>query len=208
MSFGKKKKIEATRNFQMEAFNRAHTNSECQGQFRVQFVTPGLFSASILGPIRLPCAPYIACNRCKAAYLMPGFQEFLEKVIAQELVFQNGMLTKLQLKFLRQHFGFTQDEFAKIMDIADRHEVSKFESNQFPTKALSKEKQVIFRLRLAKILHIKNADQIMALAEIDELPVNISQIRMPSRNDIEEKFKKAGTNKEWLERSVKWFFSQ
>ena len=180
--------VRVRKNFNLDEFRNAHASNECGGKFVLQIVAPGDFTGSALGVVRVPWIPYVACQKCKASYLAPGFQEFIEAVIARALVFGSGMLTKPQLKFLRQHFDHTQEDFAKLAEISDRHEMSKFESEHFTTKTLSKESQVLLRLKLARLLGEKDSEHLIALADITAEPISTENLDLPTAEEIKRTF--------------------
>src|SRR5260221_12711373 len=100
------------------AYQKGHTDRNCKGHFEIGFSLNTFYSSSALGPIRLPCLPQVMCHQCGAAYTVPGFEEWVDNIIVRHLVLSKESLDKKQVKFLRQHFGFTQDDLAEKIGVA------------------------------------------------------------------------------------------
>lgn len=155
-------------------YNDLHLSDNCRGAFRPSFVGGSYLDSSVLGPIQVPVIPMIRCENCGASFITPGFEEWIEGQIADHLVRHNGLLSKQQLRFLRQHFDLTQDQVARLLGIADRHEVAKMESPKNP-RQMDPDKQLRLKLHYAKFSDGINVNDILALAEPTEAPIKIDQ---------------------------------
>jgi len=173
--------------FSLEDYKNAHQNPRCTGQWHQIFNINDFYPAGALGPIRVPCIPYIQCEKCKAMFLVPGFQDFIEEVIAMALVLSKGLLDKKQLRFLRQYFDLSQDKLSEHLGVGDRFYMSKLES---PSSDLQMSADVQFKLKVvyAKMLGIESTESIYGLLEQQDKYTKINPKDLPPEQDIRKKF--------------------
>lgn len=176
----------------LEEYADAHKNLDCKGKFKFEVVNNPHFPIGALGPIRVPAVLMVMCKECETAFLVPGFRESLEMMIATQLVLSKEMLSKPQIKFLRQHFDLTQQELASKIGIPDRHTFSKMESTTSP-RTMSLETQIIMKLLFAKMLGIKDAEKLYSLVENrdDNSVAKIDSSALPSEEDLKKLLKAA-----------------
>jgi len=174
----------------LRSYERAHVSRKCVGSFRIGFTIDAFYSSSALGPIKLPCIPQVMCHECGAAYTVPGFEEWIEEVIVRHLVLSKEGLNKKQVKFLRQYFGYTQEELAEKIGLAGgKSELSKMETES-SMRSMSPDKQVRMKLHFAKLLKIKDADKLFIVNEIDDSKtVQVDPHWFPGKKELEKKFK-------------------
>ena len=72
--------------FRLSDFNDKHSDMECNGRFEIVKKIDVPYKVDSLGIAILPVAPFVFCSKCEATYFLPGFEDFLEKVIALERV--------------------------------------------------------------------------------------------------------------------------
>jgi hypothetical protein len=108
-----------------------------------------------LGTVLIPIVPFVACPKCQAAYMLPGFLELIEKTIACHLVVSDRVLAAIEIRFLRLAFDFTQKEVTEGIDMESISFYSKCETGKEP---LGSDKQVRLKLLYATKLGIKQAD--------------------------------------------------
>ncbi len=189
MASGNKMKIEVKLlgHIDLRKYSDAHKDLDCKGKFKLEVVNNPLLPVGALGPIRVPAVLMAVCKDCKTAFLVPGFRESLELMIATQLALSKEMLSKPQIKFLRQHFDLTQEALALKIGIPDRHTFSKMESITSP-RTMSLETQVIMKLLFAKILGIKEAEKLYSLVENrdDNAVAEIDSSALPSEEDVKK----------------------
>jgi DNA-binding XRE family transcriptional regulator len=176
----------------LDEYTNAHKDLECKGKFKLEVVSNVLLPVGALGPIRIPAVLMAICKTCESAYLVPGFREFLEVMIATQLVLSKDMLSKTQIKFLRQHFDLTQEELAHKIGIPDRHTFSKMESDSSP-RTMSLETQIIMKVLFAKMLGIQDIEKVYALVENrdDSAVAEIDPSSLPSVDEVKKLLKAA-----------------
>jgi len=186
MRSGKKNHVlEKKVHIHLKDYANAHKDVGCKGKWKIafQFNTP--FSVDALGFVQVPILPFVACESCKSAYIAPGFEEFLEKRIATQLVLNTGLLNKDQIRFLRLAFDLTQDDLAKTLGFADRHYYAKMEAKK-SQQSMSPDKQVRLKLYYAKLLGIQDIDQIYEMVQPDENKnAELSPKELVSKAEIE-----------------------
>lgn len=173
-------------------FEGMHRDRRCEGQWQLTltFGPATRFTIDVLGPVQVHWIPLITCHTCKTSYELPKFREFIERLIAEHLVRSRESLSKRQIRFLRLFFDQTQEEFASRIGVADKHEMSKIESEQ-TERTLGADRQVRLRLYCAKLLQIKDLDAIYAVNEIDDSRVvKITPDLFPSKDEASETIKK------------------
>lgn len=173
-------------------YENAHSDPQCKGKWQPVFIINGCYSDSVLGPIKVPCLPLVGCRKCETSYLVPGFGDWIEDLAAEQLVRSKGILTKNQIKFLRLHVGLTQEEMAKKLQIADKHELSKMESSNFPDRTLSKPKQFMLKVICAKLLKLEDIRTLDAIYEAAEGVDSTAQLDLSevSAKDVEHLIRK------------------
>jgi DNA-binding transcriptional regulator YiaG len=187
MKSGKGHNIHKLGVFREKDYKDAHQGRDCDGRWVPTFELNEFFPAGALGPIKVSCVPYIKCNKCKATFLAPGFQDFIEEVIASRLVLSKALLDKKQLKFLRQHFDLSQDRLSELLGVGDRFYMSKFESGN---SAHQMPADVQFKLKVvyAKMLGIDSTDSIYALLEQLDSYAKITPEDLPRAQEIKKQF--------------------
>ena len=195
---GKKVKISLTSSFSQNDFAGHHINPSCKGIWGILHSTNVPYPIDGLGTVLLPFAPFIACKECQAAYLLPGFLEFIENTIACSLVINDKLLAPNQIRFLRLKFGLTQQQVVDAIDANSVSYYSKCETGK-PEVALGADKMVRLKLFYATQLGINRAEDYQkisltsdrgednALCPVIDLTnlTNKAQIQ-----EIEESFKK------------------
>lgn len=174
----------------LKEFVNAHADRNCAGGFQIGFTTNAFYSSSALGPIKLPCIPQVMCHTCGTAYTIPGFEDWIDRIIVDHLVVSKDSLSKKQIKFLRQFFGFTQDELAgKIGLSGGKAELSKMES-ETSTRHMSSDTQVRLKLHFAKLLKIKDVDSVYIINEIDDTKIaKVESAWFPEENALRKAIK-------------------
>ena len=172
----------------LKKFEDAHLDSDCKGQFEFGCAINGFYDGTALGPIIVPCLPMVECNKCGAVQYIPEFNYFLEQIIADKLVSSRGILSKRQIKFLRQHFDLTQEELGNLLN-TDKHEISKMESLR-STRVMQPEKQIVMKIKFAKLLKIKRAEVLYDIADPTDEEVKIKPDWFPQEKDVREFLKK------------------
>ncbi len=170
----------------LEDYEAYHESDDCEGKFVPAVTLNGLYDSSALGPVKLPIIPQFRCAKCGAAVLAEGFNEWIEKILAHNLLISHGSLSKKQIKFLRQHFGFSQEKLGQRLGI-DKHEMSKFESSQFSNRVMDIDKQLRLRLIFAELIGIKEIDKLYQLASTKDSAVDVNKI-VPTKEEIEQQF--------------------
>ncbi|MBF0207431.1 MAG: hypothetical protein HQK53_11135 [Oligoflexia bacterium] len=155
----------------LNKYENAHQNENCMGKFNLIFSLNGFYDGTALGPIRVGCIPMLECSKCGVAYYLPKFIKILESIIAENLITSKGILNKKQIKFLRQYFDLTQEALGKMLD-TDKYEIAKMESSKY-ARVMSVEKQIVMKLRFAKLLDIKSAETLYELSEPTDKEVKI-----------------------------------
>lgn len=183
----KKHTIRKTSIFRIADYKDAHQNRECDGQWHQIFTVKDFYPAGTLGPIPLPCIPYVQCSKCKATYLAPGFQDFIEEVIATRLVLSNGLLDKKQLRFLRQYFDLSQEKLAEKLGVGDRFYMSKYESKG-STQHMPADVQFKLKVLYAKMLGIDSTDSIYSLLDQQDKYTQITPEDLPHAKEIKKQF--------------------
>ena len=183
------KKINIRKNsvFRLEDYKDAHQKLDCNGKWGQAFTVNDYYPAGALGPIQLPCIPYIRCSKCEAMLLAPGFQDFIEEVIASNLVLSKGLLDKKQLRFLRQYFDLSQEKLAEQLGVGDRFYMSKYESGS-STQHMPADVQFKLKVLYAKMLGIDSTDSIYGLLEQQDKYTEIAQKDLPLAQEIRRQF--------------------
>lgn len=169
-------------------YSDLHLKENCKGKFELGFVTNSFLDSTSLGPIKIPAIPMVRCEKCEAAFIVPGFEEWVEVLIADNLVLSNGVLTKKQLRFLRQFLDLTQDELAKMIGVADRHEIAKMESES-SQRQMDLDKQLRAKMIYAKLLDLTDSNKLLELANLVETPIKITP-QWFDEEEIRKKFAK------------------
>jgi hypothetical protein len=177
MSSGKKKIIEASLSgtFKQEAYDYHHLAPDCDGTWGLlhSFNTP--YPMDGLGMVVMPMLSTIACSKCKAAYMLPGFLDFVEKSIAAELIVSDRILLPNEIRFLRLTFDLTQQQVVDAIDAESVAYYSKCETGKAGF-ALSADKQVRLKVYYATRLGIDRAE--------DYLKINLTSARRDSAGDV------------------------
>lgn len=151
----------------LKEYEDAHVDMNCKGKFEFKEIHNTRFSVGALGPIQAAVLPMIVCESCESAYTFPGFEELVSQVIAKRLILSPEILTKKQIRFLRQHFNLSQESLAKKIGIPDKYTLSKYESES-SIRHMEANTQLRMKICYAKMLDIKEAAKIYELVEIDE----------------------------------------
>lgn len=163
-------------------------SSECKSRkFKDQLIKNSVMNSSTLGPIQMPLIPMLVCSDCGAAFVMPGFEAWVEEMLARGFVAQNGVLSKKQLRFLRQHFELTQEQVATLTGVPDRHEISKMESST-SDRTMDLDKQLRLKLHYAERLHFEDINELFKIATPLDKPIEIDPSWI-SADAIKKQFK-------------------
>ena len=154
---GKKNNIKVSLQgkFSAEEYQYHHVTEGCDGQWGILHTTNVPYPLGDLGTVLLPLAPFVACPKCQAAYMLPGFHEFLEKSIASQLVVSEKVLSANEIRFLRLIFNLNQKEVIEAIDMESVSYYSKCETGKEP---LGSDKQVRLKIFYATKLGINRAD--------------------------------------------------
>ena len=168
--------------FKLSDFDGMHRDRSCKGKFQLTFTTKKRFTIDALGPIAIPIIPLVTCHECRTSYEPPMFREFIETEIAKFLVTSKGMLSKKQIKFLRLFLDRTQEDFAKAIGVANKHDMSKIESEN-SERSLHADGQVRLKLYCARLLQIKDTEQLYAMADVEDSKVEIPSSIFPIKKE-------------------------
>jgi DNA-binding XRE family transcriptional regulator len=158
----------------LDDYQDAHLDEKCRGKFKLVAVRDQVLSLGDLGPHKLPVVPYIQCDSCEAAYIAPRFQEGFERFLAVEMILTPKMLTKPHIRFLRNHFGLTQQEVADKLGMSDRQHYYKMESKNFELH-MGPDKQVRLKTFYAEKCGIRKAEDIYRINSIEDQPLRITR---------------------------------
>ena len=176
-----KKKIEV----HLKDYQDAHIDHECKGKFKLGFAVGGYYEGTALGPIRVPCLLMVECSKCGAIYHISSFTDIIERIIATNLVISKELLSKKHIKFLRQYFDMTQEDLGKLLKI-DRFEISKMESSK-PSRVMSPDKQIVMKIKFAKMLKIKDAESLYEITDYDDKEAVIKEEWFPTQKELKSK---------------------
>lgn len=168
--------------FKLADFDGMHRDRNCHGKFQLTFTTNRRFTIDSLGAVAVPIIPLVTCHECQTSFEPPMFREFIETEIAKHLVTSRGMLSKKQIKFLRLFFDRTQEDFAKSIGVANKHDMSKIESEK-SERSLHADGQVRLKLYCARLLQIRDAEQLYAIADVEDRKVDIPPSIFPLKKE-------------------------
>ena len=161
-------------NFELSDYDTAHAKDGCKGKFDLKIVENAAHNLNALGIIMLPVMPVVACPTCQSAYMVPGFEHFVELKIAYKLVVSPNILSPKEIRFLRLCFDITQQDVANFIQ-CERSYYAKCESQKSDTHRLSMDKQKILKFFYAEKLAIgefkKIYDAIKDLRDESILPL-------------------------------------
>ena len=157
--------IQVESQFSYDDYQNAHTDFSCSGSWSIKVCHHTPFNVDGLGIIQVPLIPFIVCSTCQASYVMPGFEEFLDKTLVFQLIANKKILASNQIRFLRLAFDLTQEDVAQFLKI-ERTYYSKTESLK-GTVTLSPDKQVRLKLFYAQKLGIKDSALLYNMIQID-----------------------------------------
>lgn len=140
-----------------EDFACHHNDQSCKGKWGILHSINSPYPLDCLGTVILPMVPMIACPACKAAYMLPGFLDFVEKSIATTLIVSDRILLPNEMRFLRITFDLTQQEVVDAIDAESVSYYSKCETGK-PGVALASDKQVRLKVFYATKLGINRAE--------------------------------------------------
>lgn len=176
--------------FLSKDYEDAHLEEGCTGAFEYREIKDGILTLDAIGPVRLPFVPMAVCEKCHAAYEVNGFRAFVEGAIANSLVTSSAKLNKKQIRFLRLFLDMTQGEFAELIGVANRFEISKMESES-SERELDADKQKILKIQCMRRLEIKDSEKIYgAIGTLDERSLSNDET-IVSESDIRKNFGKA-----------------
>lgn len=162
-SGNKKIGITLTGKFKHEDFSYHHHNQECTGTWNLKLQKNVPFPLVGLGTTLFPMAVFVVCPTCKAAYLLPGFQDFMEQSIASYLVVSDKLLTPQEIKFLRVMFEMTQKEVVDQIEMDSVSYYSKCETGKSGF-ILGSDKQVRLKLLYATKLGIRSPEEYLKIS--------------------------------------------
>jgi len=159
----------------------AHTDRDCKGEFTFNVYRNVPSPIGALGDITLPAVPMYVCPDCEATYIDPSFRERAEKICAIALITSKALLGGNQLKFLRQYFDLSQEDFGGKVGI-DKFTVSRIESG---ARQMDPYKQVVLKMKLAKIVGYDDLNELLKIADIDDTRIaEINRTLFPSEKDL------------------------
>jgi len=115
--------------FSLNDYKGCHDKS-CKDKFILSVEKKAVFDAGALGLIVLPVGLFAYCPSCEAKYWIDEFEESINDLLAAKILFHNGIMTKQQIKYLRQHFDFTQSKMAEFLGYTDKSYYNRFESEK------------------------------------------------------------------------------
>ena len=181
MSFGNTHRMVQIK---LEEYSQLHSKRNCGGKFAMILKTDDLLALGDLGIVKVPFVPYVACNKCEAAFIAPEFQPGLEEHIAKQLVVSPNLLTKPQLRFLRVFFGLTQEDVANRIGVTDRHYYQKLESKKSELH-MTEYMQLRLKIGYAELLKITDAKVLYELTRrLADQSLTLESIEMPSEEAI------------------------
>lgn len=86
-----------------------------------RYVESGLDNVVIRGAV------FHECDTCKAKYRSIKSIEALHRTIAEAIVRDSDKLSKQEVKFLRKHLGYSNRDFAKLLNM-DEGQTSRWQS--------------------------------------------------------------------------------
>ena len=182
------KKKNVTVEVDLSDYANQHSNPECSGKFEFSYTINAPYSGSALGVLRLSAVPMFVCHECQSGFIAPKFREWFEERVCEKLISAPGLLSKKQVKFLRQFLGLTQEELARKLGVADRHEFSKMESPK-SQRILPEDKHFRLKLLAARFLGIKDAEKIFELNEAQsEKEVRLDSTAFFSEAEVRKAF--------------------
>ena len=193
MKSGKEKERVVKVNFTLRDYENAHSTKNCKGAFTVAITSNFPFPVDNIGPVMLPFVPTIHCMDCGAAFVVPGFRNFIEGQIARQLVCVSAMLNKRQVRFLRLFFDRTQDQVAQAIGLhGGRHYYNKLESLK-SEQALDVDKQIRLKTYYARLLGIEDSSIVYAINElsIDSPTAEVDTSSIVRKADAERFLKSA-----------------
>ncbi|MFK7873616.1 MAG: hypothetical protein AB8C84_10720 [Oligoflexales bacterium] len=140
-------KAEYQAKFNLGDYKNAHAHEECKGDFEIYLVEKMPLSLNAIGYIQLPNVPMVSCKSCDAAYLLPRFEDFIDRAVAAKLLISPNVLSPREIKFLRLVTDSKQQEVANYID-CERSHYAKCESEKSATHRLS-----VGRQKLLKLFH-------------------------------------------------------
>jgi transcriptional regulator with XRE-family HTH domain len=144
----------------IEEYKNSHTPIDCDGKWEIKKLENIPYPLEAIGIISLPLAIVLQCPKCGATYFVPGFEEFVRRVIATQIVISSRPLGFSEIRFLRIMFGLTQKEVIEAIDLESVSYYSKCENGK---EELSLDKQVRLKLHYACLLGIKNRNDYLTI---------------------------------------------
>jgi len=182
---GKKIEIRKKIKVNLNDYQDAHLKHGCNGKFKLGFSINGYYEGSALGPVLVPCLLMVECPKCGAVHYVSSFTDILDQIIATNLVTSKQLLSKKHIKFLRQYFDMTQEEMGKLLKV-DRFEISKMELFR-QARVMSPEKQIIMKMKFAKILKIKDVESLYEITDYEDKEVEIKEDWFPTKSELKDK---------------------
>jgi transcriptional regulator with XRE-family HTH domain len=151
MSGKKKVTITLDGTFNLNDYANSHSTIGCNGKWEVKEFENIPYPLESMGIISLPIALVIQCPKCGSTYFIPGFEEFIRKIVATRIVISRRPLKDSEIRFLRIIFGLTQKEITEAIALESISYYSKCENGK---EHLSIDKQVRLKLHYAYLLGI------------------------------------------------------
>lgn len=188
MSGKKEKKVSLslTSDVSTHDFHYHHKKAKCDGVWGVLYSQHVPYPIDGLDTVLLPVLPFVACPKCEAAYMLPGFLELIEMTIASHLVVSDKVLTAKEIRFLRLAFSLTQQEVIDAIDMESKSYYSKCETGKEP---LGSDKQVRLKLLYATRLGINHAEDYHRLSLTSSRRETVTENHVLNLKDILSKEK-------------------
>ncbi len=180
--------------FSAADYKNHHQTVDCNGQWDIQIQSNVPYALNAIGTVILPIGAFVACEKCRAAFFLPGFEELVERTIALQLVVNDRLLNNKEIRFLRLAFDLKQSEVAEGIEMGSESYYSKIETGKV---SLSPDKQIRLKLLYATKLGVNSAEDYHAISmtnaerEILE-PAEVLRLAGPRlKEQLESSFPKA-----------------
>ena len=148
-------------------FEDYHNEESCAGKWSVIHRDDFPYKLDTRMFVTIKHAPFVHCSDCGASYFVPGFEDWIQKRIAVEILRQESIISKPSLRYLRTLTGKTQKEMGEFLGI-NKEEYSKFESIKNETRRLNPDRQARIKLIFADLLDIDDPQVLRHLGYISE----------------------------------------
>ena len=98
-------------------FKDYHNEESCAGKWSVIHRDDFPYKLDTRMFVTIKHAPFVHCSDCGASYFVPGFEDWIQKRIAVEILRQESIISKPSLRYLRTLTGKTQKEMGEFLGI-------------------------------------------------------------------------------------------